>query len=133
MPIIVSCSARNLCADTTRVGAGAALVVLGVVMLMLWGETTAQAQVLPPIFDPTGRSSEPPAPLKKEFKPPAPPPSPVLPSVPLPPEEQGTQPLGQVQVLVRDIFVTGSTVFSEAELSEVTAPFKNRILTTEDL
>ena len=102
-------------------------------MLMLLGETAAQAQVLPPIFDPTGRSSEPPAPLKKEFKPPAPPPSPVLPSVPLPPEEQGPQPLGQVRVTVRDIFVTGSTVFSEAELSEVTAPFKNRILTTEDL
>ena len=102
-------------------------------MLMLLGETAAQAQVLPPIFDPTGRSSEPPAPLKKEFKPPAPPPSPVLPTVPLPPEEQGPQPLGQVRVIVRDIFVTGSTVFSEAELSEVTAPFKNRILTTEDL
>src|SRR4029079_3349056 len=133
MPIVVSCSARNLCAGTTHLSAGAILVVLGVAMLMPLAETAAQAQVLPPIFDPTGRSSEPPAPLKKEFKPPAPPPSPVLPSVPLPPEEQGPQPLGQVQVLVRDIFVTGSTVFSEAELSEVTAPFKNRTLTTEDL
>ena len=102
-------------------------------MLMPLGKTAAQAQVGPLNIDPTGRSSEPPAPLKKEFKPPAPPPSPVLPSVPLPPEEQGTQPLGQVQVLVRDISVTGSTVFSEAELLEVTAPFKNRILTTEDL
>ena len=60
-------------------------------MLMLLEGTVAQAQVLPPIFDPTGRSSEPSAPLKKEFKPPAPPPSPVLPSVSVPPEEQGTQ------------------------------------------
>lgn len=102
-------------------------------MLMPLGKTVAQAQVGPLNIDPTGRSSEPPAPLKKEFKPPAPPPSPVLPSVPLPPEEPGTQPLGQVRVLVRDISVTGSTVFSQAELSEVTAPFKNRTLTTEDL
>ena len=102
-------------------------------MLMMLAEPVAQAQVVPPIFDPTGRSSEPPAPLKKEFKPPAPPASPVLPSVPRPPEEEGTQPLGQVQVIVRDIVVTGSTVFSEAELAEVTAPFKNRTLTTEDL
>ena len=102
-------------------------------MLMMSAETAAQAQVVPPTFDPTGRSSEPPAPLKKEFKPPAPPPSPVLPPVPRPPEDDRAQPLGQIQVLVRDIFVTGSTVFSEAELSEVTAPFKNRTLTTEDL
>src|SRR4029078_2489446 len=133
MSIVVSCAARKLFAGMMQLGAGADLVVLGVVMLMLLAETAAQAQVLPPIFDPTGRSSEPPAPLKKEFKPPTPPPRRVLPSVPLPPEEQGPQPLGQVRVTVREIFVTGSTVFSEAELSEVTAPFKNRILTTEDL
>ena len=103
-------------------------------MLTILAVTAVQAQVgLPPIFDPTGRSGEPPAPLKKEFKPPAPPPSPVLPSVPRPPEEDRTQPLGQIRVFVRDIFVTGSTVFSGAELAEVTAPFKNRTLTTEDL
>ncbi len=102
-------------------------------MLMMLAGPAAQAQVVPPIFDPTGRSSEPSAPLKKEFNPPAPPPSPVLPLVPRPPEDGPAQPLGQIQVFVREIFVTGSTVFSEAELSEVTAPFKNRTLTTEDL
>ncbi len=102
-------------------------------MLMMLAEPVAQAQVVPPIFDPTGRSSEPPAPLKKEFKPPAPPPSPVLPPVPPLLDGDRTQPLGQIQVKVRDIIVTGSTVFSDAELSDVTAPFKNRTLTTEDL
>ena len=29
--------------------------------------------------------------------------------------------------------MTGSTVFSDAELAEVTAPYRNRELTTEDL
>ena len=102
-------------------------------MLMMLAEPAAQAQVGPPIFDPTGRSSEPPAPLKREFKPPAPPPSPVLPPVPPLLDGDRTQPLGQIQVKVRDIIVTGSTVFSEAEFADVTAPFKNRTLTTEDL
>ncbi len=130
--LLVSRSARTWCPGTVRPGAGVALVV-GVTMLMMLAGPAAQAQVVPPIFDPTGRSSEPSAPLKKEFNPPAPPPSPVLPLVPRPPEDGPAQPLGQIQVFVREIFVTGSTVFSEAELSEVTAPFKNRTLTTEDL
>jgi hemolysin activation/secretion protein len=107
-------------------------LVVGATMLVMLAGHAAYAQVLPPIFDPTGRSGEPPAPLKKEFRPPAPPPSPVLPPVPHPPDE-GKQPLSQIRVFAREIFVTGSTVFSEAELAEVTAPFKNRTLTTEDL
>jgi hemolysin activation/secretion protein len=57
----------------------------------------------------------------------------VLPIVPLPPEgEEGKRP-GTVRVFVHDIHVVGSTVFSDAEINEVTAPFKNRILVTEDL
>ncbi len=40
---------------------------------------------------------------------------------------------GTVRVFVRDVQVVGSTVFSEAELATVTAPFKNRTLVTEDL
>src|SRR5512134_1762325 len=102
-------------------------------MLCMLADSSARAQGLPAPFDPTGRSGEPPAPLKKEFKPPVPPPGPVLPPVPSPPEGDGTKQLGQVRVFVREIFVTGSTVFSEAELAEVTAPYKNRTLTTEDL
>jgi hemolysin activation/secretion protein len=96
------------------------------------------AQVLPPgvpppIFDPTGRSGEPPTPLKKEFKPPAPPPRPALPSVPMPPDSDVKKQIGQVRVFVTYIHVAGSTVFSDAELDAVTKPYVNRTLTTEDL
>ena len=83
--------------------------------------------------DPTGRSGEPPGPLKEEFQRPQPPPSPVLPIVPPPPEDEAPKKPGGVQVFVRDIMVTGNTVFSEAEINEVTAPYKNRTLRTEDL
>jgi len=102
-------------------------------LTMLAGTSAYAQQALPPVFDPTGRSGEPPAPLKKEFKPPTPVPLPTLPVVPIPPEGEVKKPLGQIQVFASDIHVTGSTVFSDAELAEVTAPFKNRTLTTEDL
>jgi hemolysin activation/secretion protein len=83
--------------------------------------------------DPTGRSGQPPGPLKEEFQRPHPPPSPVLPIVPLPPEGQVPVKPGAVQIFVRDIMVTGNTVFTDAEINEVTAPYKNRTLVTEDL
>ncbi len=54
-----------------------------------------------------------------------------LPSVP--PEKEVEKQPGAVQVFVRDVRVTGNTVFSETEIEEVTAPFKNRTLMTEDL
>jgi len=132
MPIIIPCLVRTLDPGRVRPGAGTAFVV-GFSMLTMVAVTAAQAQVFPPIFDPTGRSGEPPTPLKKEFKPPAPPPGPVLPPVPSPPEEEGAQPLGQIRVFVREILIVGNTVFTEAELAEVTTQFKNRTLTTEDL
>jgi hemolysin activation/secretion protein len=40
---------------------------------------------------------------------------------------------GVVQVFVRDVRVIGNTVVSNIEIEEVTAPFKNRTLMTEDL
>ena len=83
--------------------------------------------------DPTGKSGEPPGPLKEEFQRPHPPPSPALPIVPPPPEGEAPKKPGAVQVFVRDIMVTGNSVFSEAEINEVTAPYKNRTLMTEDL
>jgi hemolysin activation/secretion protein len=99
-------------------------------MIMLLASTSVFAQTT---IDPTGRSGEPPGPLKEEFQRPKPPPSPVLPIVPLPPEtEVPTQP-GTVRVLVRDVRVIGNTAFSDQEIAEVTAPFKNRTLMTEDL
>ncbi|MDP9132795.1 MAG: ShlB/FhaC/HecB family hemolysin secretion/activation protein, partial [Nitrospirota bacterium] len=100
-------------------------------------EIPALAQVappLPPIFDPTGKSGKPPAPLREEFKaPPTAPPSSILPEVPSAPQKPSDTRLGNIRVFVHDIHVTGSTVFSEAELAEVTAPYRNRELTTEDL
>ena len=92
-------------------------------------------QVTPPVFDPTLRSGEPPAPLKKEFTPPSmPPPSPVLPPVPpSSPEDGAQQQLGQIQVFVKSIVVTGNTVFSSEEIAAVATPYENRTLTTEDL
>jgi hemolysin activation/secretion protein len=101
-------------------------------MMTFLTEPAVRAQVAPPIFDPTGRSGEPPGPLKKEFKPPTPPPQPALPPLPLPPEAP-EQKLPALRVFIRDIKVVGSTLFSEAELAEVTAPFRNRTVTSEDL
>ena len=100
-------------------------------------EDPALAQVvppLPPMFDPSGRSGKPPAPLKEEFQAPeTPPPSPILPEVPSAPRTPSDNRLGNIRVFVHDIHVTGSTVFSNAELAEVIAPYRNRELTTEDL
>jgi hemolysin activation/secretion protein len=99
-------------------------------MVMVLASTSALAQ---PGIDPTGRSGEPLGPLKEEFVRPSPPPSPVLPIVPLPPETGvPTQP-GIVQVFVQHVHVIGNTAFSDTEIAEVTAPFKNRTLLTEDL
>ena len=115
-----------------RPGAGIALS-LGFVMLLTLAPASLLAQALPPVFDPTGRSGEPPGPLKKEFKPPAPPPSMVLPPVPQAPDSDLQRQLGQIRVFVHDIHVTGNTVFTEAEIDQVTKPFKGRTLTTDDL
>ena len=105
----------------------------GAMLTLLAGATAYAQQAVPPVFDPTGRSGEPPAPLKKEFKPPTPVPLPTLPIIPVPPEGEVKKPLGQIQVFAKSIHVTGNTVFSDAELAKVTAPYTNRTLTTEDL
>jgi hemolysin activation/secretion protein len=104
-------------------------------MISIATPSTLFAQIAPPIFDPTLRSGEPPAPLRKEFTPPSmPQPSPTLPLVPpTVPDGDGQKQLGQVSVVVKAIQVTGNTVFSDAEIEAVTKPYQNRILTTEDL
>jgi hemolysin activation/secretion protein len=112
--------------------AGFAMIVLATTPAL------GQFVVTPPsgpssLVDPTGRSGQPPGPLKEEFQRPQPPPSPVLPIVPLPPEGEAPKKPGGVQVFVRDIMVTGNTVFSEEGINQVTAPYKNRTLATEDL
>ena len=116
---------------------------IGLAMAMLLAPRVAAAQTVPILpaqsipdpnkLDPTGRSSEPPGPLKEEFQRPKPPPSPVLPIVPVPPEIEAPIQPGTVRVFVSDILVVGNTAFSDQEIAEVTAPFKNRTLQTEDL
>ena len=106
------------------------LTLFGGAMLTMLAGTSAHAQLN---IDPTGRSGDPPTPLKKEFKPPTPAPLPTLPVIPVPPEGEVKKPLGQIQVFAKSIHVTGNTAFSEAELATVTTPYTNRILTTEDL
>jgi hemolysin activation/secretion protein len=72
----------------------------------------------------------PPPPLPEEIRP-TPPPGSVLPPPPPPPHKKGEPlPLG---VLVREIRITGSTVFPPEELAQVTVPYINRQLTSEDL
>lgn len=106
----------------------AACVCVGLFVTALSG-VTAHAQQ-PPIGDPTGRSGEPP-PLLQEQPRPAPP-TPILPPLP-PPQQPERQTLPGPRVLVREIRVVGSTVFSPEELAPVTAPYLNRELTAEDL
>ena len=103
---------------------------IGLAMVLVFAHTLTFAQTA---IDPTGRSAEPPGPLREEFHRPTPTPSPVLPIVPLQPETETPTRPGTVQVLVRDVRVIGNTTFSDQEIAEVTAPFKNRTLLTEDL
>ena len=104
-----------------------------VIMAMSFRAPSAEAQTfpLPPNIDPSQRSAEPP-PITKE-KPLTPEPSPLTPYPlpPLPGERSETAP--GLHVMVKEIRLTGNTVFSAEELSTVTAPYLNKELTTEDL
>jgi hemolysin activation/secretion protein len=89
------------------------------------------AQV-PPISLPTPFPTEPPPmPLPEEIRP-TPPPSSVLPLPPPPPPPRKGAPM-PLSVFVKEVRVTGSTVFTQQELATVTAPYTNRKLATEDL
>ena len=54
----------------------------------------------------------------------------ILPPVPVP-ERRG--PISTVKVFVREIRVLGSTVFTPEELAQVTDPYRNREITSEDM
>ncbi len=79
--------------------------------------------------EPTGRSGEEPLPLPKEL-----PKTPAPIQIPLPqlPEEKDV-PLHLPRIFVREIRITGNTVFSSEKLAEITAPYVNRELTDQDL
>ncbi len=83
-------------------------------------------------IEPSLRSAEPPPGRVEEAPAPKPPSPEVLPTPPQP--QDGVEKLAPVfGVTVREIRVTGSTVFSPDELAQVARPFVDRKLTTEDL
>ena len=98
---------------------------------LIFASASAQAATVGVPFpvDPTGRSGEPPT-LPEKLEPPIPPPGTLLPPTPIPPE---AAPFPTLRVFVREIRVTGSTIFSAEELAKVTAPYLNREVTAEDL
>ena len=80
-------------------------------------------------IDPTGRSAEPPQ-LPQDLRPAIPLPGTLLPPVPVTPKGE---PFPALRVFIRDIRITGSTVFSAEELAKITAPYVNREVNSEDL
>lgn len=76
-----------------------------------------------------------PGPVEPAF--PAPPDAPVLPRPALPPPPappaEGPESLTGPRLFVRQIEVTGSSVFSEAALAAVTRPYVDRYVTSEEL
>ncbi len=107
---------------------GVAWLLVGLVVIGFWS-STAHAQG--PLGEPTGRAGEPPALQREELQPP-PPPAQILSPLPPPPSPR-LELLPRVRVFVREIRVTGSTVFSPEEIAKVVAPYVNRELTAEDL
>jgi hemolysin activation/secretion protein len=59
--------------------------------------------------------------------------SPLLPPVAAPAEREPNTLPGAPQVFVKQYKLTGNTVFSNAELAEITAPYTNREITFEEL
>jgi len=89
------------------------------------------AQWALPRLDPTGRSGDKRPDLLEEEPASSPAPSVTLPPAPVP-KGEGRE-MFLEKVFVRKIVVTGSSVFTPEELAEITAPYENRFLTSEDL
>jgi hemolysin activation/secretion protein len=106
---------------------GLRLFMIAVLTCLL--PTFAWSQVAPPLQLPPPFPQEPP-PFPEGVPRPAPTPPPVLPA---PPPPGKREPLPLVRVFVKQIRVLGSTVFSQAELATVTAPYTNRELSAEDI
>lgn len=103
------------------------LVVAALVLLVVWIlSDVASAQIVPPpppmIPIPT--------PLPQELPKPEPSLPSILPPAPVP-ERRG--PISTVKVYVREIRILGSTVFTAQELAQVTDPYLNREITSEDI
>jgi hemolysin activation/secretion protein len=96
-------------------------IVATLVLLIAWIlSDVVSAQVLVPA----------PTPLPKELPKPEPPVPGILPPAPVP-DRRG--PIPTVKVYVREIRVLGSTVFTAEELAQVTDPYRDREITSEDI
>ena len=105
------------------------LVVATLVLLAVWIVPDAvSAQIVP--LPPPPPIMPLPTPLPKELPKPEPPLPSILPPAPVP-ERRG--PISTVKVYVREILVLGSTVFTPQELAQVTDPYRNREITSEDI
>src|SRR5688500_7676883 len=89
--------------------------------VVAWFAAAAQAQL--PTLDPTLRSGDQPPLLREE---PRRGPGQVLPPIVPPPIVEPSERFSGARVLVKDIRVVGSTVFSAKELARATAPYINR-------
>ena len=105
------------------------LVVATLVLLAVWIlPDGVSAQIAPSPLPPPIMPL--PTPLPKELPKPEPPLPSILPPAPVP-ERRG--PMPTVKVYVREILVLGSTVFTPQELAQVTDPYRNREITSEDI
>ncbi|HXT67925.1 MAG TPA: ShlB/FhaC/HecB family hemolysin secretion/activation protein [Nitrospiraceae bacterium] len=105
------------------------LVVATLVLLAIWiAPDLVSAQIAPSPLPPPILPL--PTPLPKELPKPEPPMPSILPPAPVP-APRG--PMPTVRVYVREILVLGSTVFTPQELAQVTDPYRNREITSEDI
>jgi hemolysin activation/secretion protein len=104
---------------TRLVGTTLVLLVVWIVSDVVWAQVPPPPPIVPA-----------PTPLPKELPKPEPPVPGILPPAPVP-ERRG--PIPTVKVYVREIRVLGSTVFTAEELAQVTDPYRDRELTSEDI
>lgn len=130
----------NFCAFPLKTRAGTSPLVL-CLLTILFGCVSSSFAQGPPVIDPTFRSGEPPPLEKKQPPKPTPPKEKLLPSPDLPSDLQGGK-LPVIRMFVREIRVTGSTVFTPKELTTVVGGtvnpatgglIVNRKMSTEDL
>lgn len=117
---------REMCLQQR--GARPCAIFFPLLLILRFLDSVAYSQGLLNL-DPTGRSGN--APLLFEEHP-SPPPSPLLPPVSTLPTKKANQ-LSGIRTFVREIKVTGSTIFSPTELATVTNAYVNREVTSGDL
>ena len=100
--------------------------------LSLLNSSSVSGQELPAVTDPTGLFGTPP-PITQEKVPASPPASPMEILPPAPAISSGEGNVSPLKLFVKEVKVVGSTVLTPEELAEVTTPFLNRDLTTEEL